>query len=249
MSFTDTFGAPRGGGRRHKGNDLFAPGGTPFVAVTDGSVFFQGDPLGGNAAYVQGNDGNTYYYAHLNDYVGGARSVTAGELIGHVGNTGDAAGGPTHLHFEIRPGRSERPGDRPVPDVGGPLWLTTGRVSGPIARACERVIPTERIQRLLDPAFVAALDPARSTTLRIDEGGCNEVENALSYRRRLAQARIEILEAEHERRARGGTVEDLVKDLPRILSAESGRSSITDTRVPPPDAPVSSCTGPTAASS
>jgi len=104
VSFTDTFGAPRGGGRRHQGNDLFSPGGTPLVAVTDGSVFFQGDPLGGNAAYVQGHDGNTYYYAHLADYVGGARAVKAGELIGHVGNTGDAAGGPTHLHFEIRPG-------------------------------------------------------------------------------------------------------------------------------------------------
>jgi murein DD-endopeptidase MepM/ murein hydrolase activator NlpD len=104
VSFTDTFGAPRGGGRTHKGNDMFSPGGTPLVAVTDGSVFFQSDPLGGNAAYVQGHDGNTYYYAHLRDYVGGARSVTAGELIGHVGNTGDASGGPTHLHFEIRPG-------------------------------------------------------------------------------------------------------------------------------------------------
>jgi murein DD-endopeptidase MepM/ murein hydrolase activator NlpD len=104
VSFTDTFGSPRGNGRRHQGNDLFSPGGTPLVAVTDGSVFFQGDPNGGNAAYVQGHDGNTYYYAHLSDYVGGARSVSAGELIGHVGNTGDAAGGPTHLHFEIRPG-------------------------------------------------------------------------------------------------------------------------------------------------
>ena len=53
---------------------------------------------------------------------------------------------------------------------------------------------------------------------------CSEVEHALSYFRRLAQARIEILEAEHERRERGGSVEDLVADLPRILSAESGRS-------------------------
>ena len=53
---------------------------------------------------MQGQDGNTYYYAHLSDYVCGARAVAAGELIGHVGNTGDAAGGPTHLHFEIRPG-------------------------------------------------------------------------------------------------------------------------------------------------
>jgi murein DD-endopeptidase MepM/ murein hydrolase activator NlpD len=103
VSFTDTFGSPRGGGRTHKGNDMFSPGGTPVVAVTAGSVFFQGDPLGGLAAYVSGG-GNTYYYAHLSDYVGGGRSVSAGELIGHVGNTGDAAGGPTHLHFEIRPG-------------------------------------------------------------------------------------------------------------------------------------------------
>jgi hypothetical protein len=99
------------------------------------------------------------------------------------------------------------------------------------------VIPTERIQRLIDPAFVAALDSRQLDELRVMKSECNEFENALSYRRRLAQARIEILEAEQERRARGGSVEDLVKDLPRILSAESGRSSITDTRVPPPDAP------------
>jgi murein DD-endopeptidase MepM/ murein hydrolase activator NlpD len=117
MSFTDTYGSPRSGGRRHMGNDLFAPIGTPLVAVTDGSVFFQGDPLGGNAAYVQGNDGNTYYYAHLDDYVGGARSVRAGELIGHVGNTGDARSDPPQLHFEIRPGSANARGIDPYPTL------------------------------------------------------------------------------------------------------------------------------------
>jgi hypothetical protein len=100
------------------------------------------------------------------------------------------------------------------------------------------VIATERIQRLIDPAFVAALDARPVDELRAMKVECNEVENALSYGRRLAQARIEILEAEYERRARGGSVEDLVKDLPRILSADSGRSSVADTRVPPPDAPA-----------
>ena len=100
------------------------------------------------------------------------------------------------------------------------------------------VIATERIQRLIDPAFVAALDARPVDELRAMKVECNEVENALSYGRRLAQARIEILEAEHERRVRGGSVEDLVKDLPRILSADSGRSSVADTRVPPPDAPA-----------
>jgi septal ring factor EnvC (AmiA/AmiB activator) len=105
VSFHDDFGDPRGGGsRRHGGNDMFAATGTPAVAPTSGSMFFQSDPLGGLSFYVTDSRNNTYYGAHLNDYVGGSRSVHAGELIGHVGNTGDAAGGPSHLHFEIRVG-------------------------------------------------------------------------------------------------------------------------------------------------
>jgi peptidoglycan LD-endopeptidase LytH len=116
-TFTDTFGAPRSGGRRHHGVDMFAAMGTPLVAVTAGSVFFQGDPLGGNAAYVVGHDGNGYYYAHLRDYVGGARSVRAGELIGHVGDSGDADGGAPHLHFEIRPGGPAGAAIDPYPTV------------------------------------------------------------------------------------------------------------------------------------
>jgi murein DD-endopeptidase MepM/ murein hydrolase activator NlpD len=104
VSFRNDWGDPRSGGRSHKGTDMFAANGTPTVAVVGGSVFFQGDPLGGNAAYVNGEDGNTYYYAHLDDYVGGARSVSAGEVIGHVGSSGNADGGAPHLHFEIRVG-------------------------------------------------------------------------------------------------------------------------------------------------
>jgi RsiG-like len=99
------------------------------------------------------------------------------------------------------------------------------------------VIPTERIQRLIDPSYVAGLDARSLDELRAMRAECADIENAISYQRRLAQGRMEILQAEHERRARGGTVEDLVKDLPRILSAESGRSSITDTRVTPSDSP------------
>ncbi|HVJ98166.1 MAG TPA: hypothetical protein VNC41_15150 [Acidimicrobiia bacterium] len=83
---------------------------------------------------------------------------------------------------------------------------------------------------------MSALDTRSLDDLRAMKAECNDIENALSYLRRLAQARIEILKAESERRARGGSVEDLVKDLPRILSEESGRSTFTDTRVPPPDA-------------
>ena len=68
---------------------------------------------------------------------------------------------------------------------------------------------------------------------------CAEAELALSYFRRLAQARMEILEAERSRRERGGSVGDLVADLPRILSAESGRSTIATTRgAPAAEAPT-----------
>jgi hypothetical protein len=95
------------------------------------------------------------------------------------------------------------------------------------------VIATERVQRLLQPGYATELERRSIDELRAMHEECAIAENALSYYRRLAQARMEILEAERARRERGGTVEDLVADLPRILSAESGRSSITNTRGTP----------------
>ena len=62
-------------------------------------------------------NGTTYYYAHLNDYVGGNRSVSTGELIGHVGNTGNAADAPPHVHFEIRPGGPNGQAINPTPTL------------------------------------------------------------------------------------------------------------------------------------
>ena len=96
---------------------------------------------------------------------------------------------------------------------------------------------TEQIQRLVDPQFVAGLDARALDDLRSMKAECVDVENALSYLRRLAQGRMEILTAEKDRRASGGSVSDLVKDLPRILSGDSARPSIVDTRVPPPSTP------------
>jgi murein DD-endopeptidase MepM/ murein hydrolase activator NlpD len=115
-SFSDTWGAPRSG-HSHQGADMFAGRGQPVVAVVSGSVMFQSDPNGGLAAYVTGADGTTYYYAHLNDYVGGNRSVSTGELIGHVGNTGNAADAPPHVHFEIRPGGPNGQAINPTPTL------------------------------------------------------------------------------------------------------------------------------------
>jgi len=104
---TDTFGAPRPGGRQHEGVDIFAPEGTPIHAVTGGTVV-QGfkNALGGNVVRIQGDDGRFYFYAHLTDgsssHLEVGERVNAGQVIGGVGDTGDAKGTPTHLHLQIR---------------------------------------------------------------------------------------------------------------------------------------------------
>lgn len=103
-SFADTWGYPRPNGRTHKGVDMFAARGTPLVAVLSGSTFLENAGAGGLSVYLQASDGNTYYYAHLDETVGGARTVAKGEVIGTVGTSGNAYDAPAHLHFEIRIG-------------------------------------------------------------------------------------------------------------------------------------------------
>lgn len=99
------------------------------------------------------------------------------------------------------------------------------------------MIATEQIQRLLDPDFVSGLDARPTDELRAMKAEAAAVENALSYLRRLAQGRVEILKAEQERRALGGSVADLVKDLPRILSDEPPRPAVANTRLAEPAEP------------
>jgi murein DD-endopeptidase MepM/ murein hydrolase activator NlpD len=101
-AFANTWGAPRSGGRSHQGVDMIAPSGTTLVAAESGTVRFSSNRLGGNAAWVTGNSGTKYYYAHLRGFTGGNRSVVQGEQIGTVGQTGNA--GTPHLHLQIHPG-------------------------------------------------------------------------------------------------------------------------------------------------
>jgi murein DD-endopeptidase MepM/ murein hydrolase activator NlpD len=108
-SFTDTFGGYRGDvpGNWHHGDDIFAPLGAPVLACADGTVFSVGwNDTGGNRLWLRDGQGNEFYYAHLSAYSPAARNghrVKAGEVIGFVGNTGDAEGTPYHLHFEAHP--------------------------------------------------------------------------------------------------------------------------------------------------
>jgi murein DD-endopeptidase MepM/ murein hydrolase activator NlpD len=108
-SFTDTFGAFRGDvpGNWHHGDDIFAPLGAPVLACADGIVFSIGwNDVGGNRLWLRDSEGNEFYYAHLSAFSPLAKNghyVKAGEVLGFVGNTGDATGTPTHLHFEVHP--------------------------------------------------------------------------------------------------------------------------------------------------
>lgn len=102
VTFVDSFGAPRHQGP-HMGVDLMAAKGTPDVALVSGDVEFREGGLSGLGAYLHGDDGNLYYYFHLSAYEGAPRHVAQGDVIGYVGNTGDAQYTAPHTHFEIHP--------------------------------------------------------------------------------------------------------------------------------------------------
>lgn len=110
--FIDSWGYPRMTGTPsahwHQGNDLFAAHGTPLIAAENGVLERVGvGSLGGNKLWVVGDSGTEYYYAHLAAFAPGihdGQRVRAGELVGYVGDTGNAKGTSPHLHFEIHPG-------------------------------------------------------------------------------------------------------------------------------------------------
>lgn len=107
-NFTDTYGAPRSGGRSHMGVDILSPNGTPIRAYEDGTISrMDSNALGGITLYLRGVSGNEYYYAHLSGYVSGlstGQSVKVGQHIAFNGATGNAP--IPHLHWEVQPGGS-----------------------------------------------------------------------------------------------------------------------------------------------
>jgi len=105
--FLNTWGAPRSGGRKHKGVDMMGPRGSPLVAVASGIVRKSYGSLGGNIVWLYADHGVNYFYAHLDSYPAGMAEgqwVARGQVVGYMGDTGNPRPGAFHLHFGIYPG-------------------------------------------------------------------------------------------------------------------------------------------------
>lgn len=122
VNFSDSYGDPRSGGRQHEGIDIFAPKMTPLIAAVDGRITSlpQDEPSYGYAIFMRGDDDYQYRYIHVNndtpgtdDGLGGVvyayaptitrgARVVKGQLLGWVGDSGNAENVGSHLHFEIR---------------------------------------------------------------------------------------------------------------------------------------------------
>ncbi len=104
-SISSFFGDPReGGSRQHEGVDVFAPRGTPALAVSPGKIIRTGtNRLGGKVVWVRDTQLDyNYYYAHLDSQlVKPGMHVSVGDTLGLIGNTGNAVTTPAHLHFGI----------------------------------------------------------------------------------------------------------------------------------------------------
>jgi murein DD-endopeptidase MepM/ murein hydrolase activator NlpD len=101
-TFGNSWEAPRSGGRLHEGTDIFAAHGSPVLAPVAGYVTIKTGVIGGIQFTLQGDDGHVYHGTHMAEATASGR-VVAGQQVGLVGNTGNAAGTPPHLHFETHP--------------------------------------------------------------------------------------------------------------------------------------------------
>jgi hypothetical protein len=210
VTWSDTFGAARSGGRTHAGNDLMAPKMTPILAVVDGTLDWM-NMTGKLSSYnnlpyynilLRGDDGNDYFYIHLNndtpgtdDGLGGVENAYApgltngvhvqqGQVIGYVGDSGNAEDVASHLHFEIHlggyvaatSGQSRTPSAiDPYPSLMAAPTLAEWQAGGgtsttsttsPDTTSGTTTTSTAPTTTTTVPATTTTLRPATTTTIR-----------------------------------------------------------------------------------
>ncbi len=166
VEYIDDFGAPRPGGP-HQGNDLMAAKKSPAVAAEAGKVkYWTTSGAAGCMLYLYGDSGTTYYYIHLNNdltlrndnrgkcvkgtayAVSNGSKVAAGQQIAYVGDSGDADGGNSHLHFEVHPGGGKAVSPYPYLQKAYKL-LFTAKAGSPFGLTLTGTVLSATIDRLV----------------------------------------------------------------------------------------------------
>lgn len=176
-TYTDDWGAPRTVPtlHSHEGTDIFAARGTPVIASADGEVsrLREGTKVGGTSLRLTTSDGTFFYYAHLSGFaptIYEGKTVRRGDVLGFVGNTGNAVNTPDHLHYEIHPRGGKAVNPAPYLDK----WLEEARaaalaISGAPAEAVEALARNTNVKRTpvaapADPRIVNTRDAAATST-------------------------------------------------------------------------------------
>jgi murein DD-endopeptidase MepM/ murein hydrolase activator NlpD len=158
------------GWRLHQGTDIFAAYGTPVRAPVDGTVKITDGGLGGLSVYVVQPDGTYWYLTHLaaipEGLVAGA-TVKTGQVVGFVGDSGNARGGPPHLHFEVHPGGGGAIDPKPVLDqfIADAVALAPQVVEAYAQAAAAGTEPADVVVAAPAPQAVAAALSPRAALL------------------------------------------------------------------------------------
>jgi hypothetical protein len=185
VAYIDDFGAPRGSGR-HQGNDLMSPKRSPAVAAESGKVkYWTTSGAAGCMLYLYGDSGTTYYYIHLNNdltlrndnrgkcvkgvtySVNNGAKVQAGQQIAYVGDSGDANGGMSHLHFEIHPNGGRAVSPYPWLQKAYKL-LFTAKAGTPFALTLTGTVVSATANRLAINVSTSQAWPSNTTLTRLN---------------------------------------------------------------------------------
>jgi hypothetical protein len=209
-TFRDDFGDPRFTPtfHTHQGNDIFAAFDTPVRAPFDGIVRFADEAVGGKSAYVTTADGTFYYMTHLKSFAQGVASgsrVSQGQIVGTVGDTGNAKGGAPHVHFEIHPRGGAAINPKPLLDQ----WLAEAlaavpRLVAPLVQDQPPVLQStgltrrfevrdldRRAQPPVDPLLWASSVSPTASALRLAEVQAARVAESIDWEERAARAQAE----------------------------------------------------------